>query len=243
MSRVLAATYNKTVLKPVQLLQAAIFPVFVIVSLGLDSPWFEQHYFKGRFLTTILALVYLAFVFWTAGSYLRKLIIVIVPLTYIGELIFCKLLHLYDYARVVIPFYVPIGHALVYASGFIVAHSAWALKYDALLKQVFRVFFALLFLCSAVFLHDFFTVLFGILFFLVLKRKRWENLYCFVALSVIYTEISGVALGCWDWRLKIFDVIPSGNPPMGAVFIYAGGDVLLAKIVDIWERKLKIRTT
>lgn len=234
-----AANLTESSVKPVQLLQAIIFPVFVLVALGLDSPYFRQHYFEGRWLTTVLALVYLSFVFKTAGSYLRKLIIVIVPLTYIGELIFCKLLHMYDYAGVAIPLYVPIGHALVYASGFIFAHTAWAVKHDVALKLVFKIFFALLFTYSALVLHDLFTVLFGILFFLVLKRKRWENLYCFVALSVIYTEISGVMLGCWDWRLKIFDVLPSGNPPMGAVFIYAGGDVLLAKIVDIWEKKLK----
>jgi hypothetical protein len=234
-----AANLTESSVKPVQLLQAFIFPAFVLVSLGLDSPYFRQHYFEGRWLTTVLALVYLSFVFKTAGSYLRKLIIVIVPLTYIGELIFCKLLHMYDYAGVAIPLYVPIGHALVYASGFIFAHTAWAVKHDVVLKLVFKIFFALLFTYSALVLHDLFTVLFGILFFLVLKRKRWENLYCFVALSVIYTEISGVMLGCWDWRLKIFDVLPSGNPPMGAVFIYAGGDVLLAKIVDIWEKKLK----
>lgn len=238
-----AATIHTTPgVKPVQLWQAWLFPVFVWVSLGLDSPYFRAHYFEGRPLTTVLALLYVAFIYKTANAYLRRLVLVIVPLTYIGELIFCKLLHMYDYAGEAIPLYVPVGHALVYASGFIFAHTAWAMRNDAALKLFFKIFFILLFAFSALVLHDYFTLLFGGLFFLVLRRKRYENLYCFVALSVIFTEVSGVMLNCWNWRSTMLWVIPSGNPPMGAVFIYAGGDVLLAKIVDIWQKKRNQKT-
>jgi hypothetical protein len=238
-----AIAYNKTGVKAVQLWQAFMFPLFVLVSLGFDSPYFRQHFFEGRPVTTVLALLYFGFIYKTANPYLRRLILVIVPLTYIGELIFCKLLHMYDYAGVVIPLYVPVGHALVYASGFIFAHTAWAMRNDAVLKKFFKVFFVVVFACSVVLLHDYFTIIFGLLFFVVLHRKRYENLYCFVALSVLFTEVSGVLLGCWNWRATMFGVIPSGNPPMGAVFIYAGGDVLLAKIVDIWQKKQQHKKT
>lgn len=235
-------SYNTSV-KPVQLWLAFIFPLFVIVALGFDSPYFRQHFFEGRPVTTVLALLYFAMIYKTADTYLRRLIVVIVPLTYIGELIFCKLLHMYDYAGVAIPLYVPVGHALVYASGFIFAHTAWAMRNDAILKKWFKVFFLVLFACSVLFLHDYFTIIFGLLFFVILRRKHYENLYSFVALSVLFTEVSGVLFGCWNWRTTMLGVIPSGNPPMGAVFIYAGGDVLLAKIVAIWQNKQNIKKT
>jgi hypothetical protein len=51
----------------------------------------------------------------------------------------------------------------------------------------------------------------------------------------------GTFFGCWRWVPKIFGTISAVNPPMGAVFFYAGGDVLLAKIVAVWENK-KLKT-
>ena len=80
-----------------------------------------------------------------------------------------------------------------------------------------------------------------VLFFLLLKRKRWQNLYYFIALCVIFIELVGTFFGCWKWVPKIFGTISAVNPPMGAVFFYAGGDVLLAKIVAVWENK-KLKT-
>jgi hypothetical protein len=72
----------------------------------------------------------------------------------------------------------------------------------------------------------------GGLFFLLLRRKRWQNLYFFIAVCVIFIELVGTYLHCWTWKSKIVDRIPTVNPPIGAVLFYVGGDVLLAKIVQ-----------
>jgi len=45
----------------------------------------------------------------------------------------------------------------------------------------------------------------------------------------------GTYFKCWTWVPKTFGVIPLVNPPMGAVFFYAGGDVILAKMVSYWK--------
>lgn len=162
-------------------------------------------------------------------------------LSYIGELIFCKLLGMYDYRTEFIPLYVPFGHAIVYASGYIFAHTQWAVKNDQLLRKFFAVFFSVLFLSVGVLLGDIFTLVFGLLFFALMKRKRWQNLYYFIALCVIFIELVGTYFQCWTWIPKTFGVIPAANPPVGAVFFYAGGDVLLVKIVSVWDkRKLKV---
>lgn len=220
-----------------QLYFALCFPFFTLLALGLDSVYFAETYFDARQITNILAVVYFSFFFWFSGDYLRKLMFVMVLLSYIGELIFCTLLGMYDYRTAVIPLYVPFGHAIVYASGYVLAQTEWAVRNDKLLKKYFSIGFLLLFLSVGIFLNDIFSMIFGVCFFLLLKRKKWQNLYYFIALCVIFIELAGTYFQCWKWIPKTFGLIPAANPPMGAVFFYAGGDILLSKIVDIWKSK------
>jgi len=218
---------------------AVFFPFFTLVALGIDSVYFAENYFDARQITNFLAIIYFSFFFLVSGSYLRKLMFTMVLLSYIGELIFCTLLGMYDYRTVVIPLYVPFGHAIVYASGYVFAHTEWAVRNDKLLKKYFAIGFLLLFLFVGIFLKDLFSLIFGIFFFLLLKRKKWQNLYYFIALCVIFIELVGTYFQCWKWVPNTFGLIPTINPPMGAVFFYAGGDVLLVKIVDYWNLNKK----
>lgn len=220
-----------------QLCFAIFFTLFTLVALGIDSVYFATNYFDGRQITNFLAIVYFSFFFWFSNAYLRKLMFVMVFLSYIGELIFCTLLEMYDYRTVVIPLYVPFGHAIVYASGYVFAHTKWAVRNDILLKKYFAIGFLLLFLSVGIFLNDIFSLIFGIFFFLLLKRKKWQNLYYFIALCVIFIELVGTYFQCWKWVPRTFGILPAVNPPMGAVFFYAGGDVLLVKIVNCWKLK------
>ena len=220
-----------------QLFLAFFFTGFTIVALGIDSVFFTYHYFDARMITNIAAIAYFSLLFFTADLPLRKLMLVMVFLSYIGELIFCQLLGMYYYRTDWIPLYVPFGHAIVYASGYIFAHTNWVVKNEKLLQRIFAGFFILLFLGVGILLQDVFSLLFGSLFFLLLKRKRWQNLYYCIALCVIFIELVGTYFQCWTWVPKTFGVIPAANPPMGAVFFYAGGDVLLVKIITVWENK------
>ncbi len=218
-----------------QLVLAFSFTVFTIVALWIDSVFFTNHYFDARQITNVLAVGYFALLFQAAGATLRKLMLVMVLLSYIGELIFCKLLDMYAYRTSAIPLYVPFGHAIVYGSGYIFAHTPWAIHHENGLRKFFALFFIALFLAVGIFFNDWFSLGFGALFFVLLRRKRWNNLYYFIALCVIFIELVGTYFGCWAWADKTFGVIPAANPPMGAVFFYAGGDVLLAKIVSAWK--------
>ncbi len=221
----------------VQMFLALFFTIFTIIALGIDSVFFAKNYFDGRQLANILAVSYFSLFFFASNSHFRKLLFSMVFLSYIGELIFCKLLGMYNYRTTLIPLYVPFGHAIVYGSGYIFAQTAWAIKNEKILQKYFAGFFILLFLLVGLFLNDLFSLLFCGLFFLLLKRKRWQNLYYFIALCVVFIELVGTFFQCWTWIPKTFGIIPAANPPMGAVFFYAGGDVLLAKIVSFWENK------
>ncbi|WP_445453638.1 hypothetical protein [Flavobacterium sp. 25HG05S-40] len=230
--------YNPKENPKAQIILALFFPVFTIIALGLDSVYFKDAYFDGRMLTNFLAVIYFSILFYFSESELRKLMFVMVFLSYIGELIFCSLLGMYQYKGIQIPFYVPFGHAIVYASGFIFAHTLWSIQNTVFLKKGFIVFFVSLFCAVGFLLKDWFTLIFGPIFIMLLLRKKGHNLYSFIALCVIFIELVGTYFQCWTWSPKIFDSIPTINPPMGAVFFYAGGDVLLAKIVSRWNSQI-----
>lgn len=221
----------------VQLILAFFFTVFTVIALGIDSVLFTNRYFDARGITNVLAILYFGLLFFTANLTLRKLMFVMVPLSYIGEIIFCKILGLYQYRTDFIPLYVPFGHAIVYASGYIFDTTAWAINNEKRIRTFFIGFYILLFAAVGIFLNDLFSLVFGALFFLLLKRKRWQNLYCFIALCVIFIELVGTYFQCWTWYSKTFRIISTVNPPMGAVFFYAGGDVLLVKIIAFWDKK------
>ena len=218
-------------------LYAYLFPFFTILALWIDSVYFNATYFDGRILTNVLAIIYFCLFFFSAQSYLRKLMFCMVFLSYIGELIFCKLLGMYAYRTPDIPIYVPFGHAIVYASGFVIAEMPFVVKNNNKLKKIFLVSFSVLFLGVGLFLNDIFSLIFGALFFVLMKRKRWQNVYFSIAFCVIFIELVGTFFKCWTWVPKTFGVISAINPPMGAVFFYAGGDVILAKIVSYWKCK------
>lgn len=215
-----------------------LFPVFTIFALWIDSDWFENNYFRGGLLTAILAIAYFGFFFRFASSSLRKLMFVMVFLSYIGELLFCELLKMYDYRNHAIPLYVPFGHAIVYASGFVLAETSFFIKIEGRLRKLFLISFSLLFLGVGIVLNDVFSLIFGTLFFVLMRRKKWANVYYSIALCVIFIELVGTYFKCWTWVPKTFGIIPAANPPMGAVFFYAGGDVILAKMITVWENKI-----
>ena len=223
--------------KPSQKWLAVVFPLITLLALGFDSVYFLNTYFDGRQLTNVLVVAYCVALFYSSGQYLRRLMFVMVFLSYIGELLFCKVLGMYNYRTDAIPLYVPFGHAVVYASGFILAHTRFAIKADYALRIIFTVIFVMVFLCAGIVFKDLFSLVFGVMFFVLLYRKRWQNMYYFIAVCVIFIELTGTYFKCWVWVPKIFGYLPAANPPMGAVFFYGGGDVLLAKIVAIWEKR------
>lgn len=227
---------DNTVNRKNQMYLAFGFFLFTLLIVSIDSVFFLENYFDGRTVVNFLVISYFSLFFYFSDSHLRRLMFVMVFLSYSGELIFCTWLEMYHYRTNVIPLYVPFGHAIVYVSGYVFAHTNWAIQNEIAVRKFSTIAFLLLFLLVGIFLNDIFSILLGALFFVVLKRKKWQNLYYWIAFCVIYIELLGTYFKCWTWNPLVFDAIPTINPPVGAVFIYAGGDVLLAKIVQIWER-------
>ncbi len=234
-------TQNTAWPMPAAVWVTVVFFVLTPSVFWVDSPYFAHHYFDGRALASAMTVLFFVLQYYVSSQRLKNLMLIMVPLSYIGELLFCKVLHMYDYRLGNIPLYVPVGHAVIYASGYTLAHLKPVLKTDKPVRQFFIPAFVLLFAGVAVIYGDYFSLLSGILFFLLMHRKKWQNLYFFVAVCVIYVELAGTFLGCWTWSPKMFGLLHTTNPPMGAVFFYAGGDVLLDKIVRAFEKRKAVK--
>lgn len=224
--------------RKLQLFYSLFFFVFTIVVLAVDSTFFNNRNYNLQWFTNCLVILYFALIYTSSGKHLKKMMVVMLFLSYIGEVIFCSLLNMYEYRCSNIPLYVPFGHAIVYASGYILSKTSFALKNQIGLSTFFWLFFISIFLVAIVFFNDWFTLVLAPLFFVLLNRKKFENLYFFIAVCVLFIEFVGTFFECWTWKSKVLTVLPTANPPVGIVFVYAAGDVLLAKIVSKMNNKI-----
>ena len=220
---------------------AMFYFLFIPLSLAPDSVYFRDAFFDGRHITDALFVAYFFLMLYTAGKQLQKLMLLLVVMSYLAELLCSEVFLMYSYKGNAIPLYVPFGHAIVYASGYIIAKTAIARENAKNLQVAFPVFFIMIFTGAVILWNDIFSIIFGVLFFLVLKRKRGDILYYIVPFCAIFAEFTGANFGCWTWSSLMFGVFPSGNPPVGAVFMYAAGDVLLMKMIAIWDKRKKLK--
>jgi hypothetical protein len=231
---------NKLIIKESilgQRIMLILFPFFTFFTLKLDSVSYSYTSENGQFYLTFIVLLY-TFILWCfAGSQLKKMIIMMIFLSYIGELIFCKLLGWYTYRLNNIPRYVPLGHAIVFACGYIFSEIEILKIHDEKLNILFRILFSMTFLLLFFFGNDSFSLISGFLFLLLIRRKKWQSLYFYIAFCVVFIELVGTYYGAWKWKSELYGFIHTLNPPIGAVFFYAGGDVLLVKIINLIERK------
>ncbi|MCJ8324511.1 MAG: hypothetical protein HRU29_06375 [Rhizobiales bacterium] len=214
------------------------FILFTPIFLSVDSTYFALYFFDGRWLANALVIGSFFIMLNVADTRLRKLMLVFVPLGYFGEVIFSHVLGLYDYRLGHIPLYVPFGHAAVYGCGYMLHATAWAKQHDALMKKIFAVFFAAIFVGAGVFYGDIFSLIFGFLFFYRgLRRKAWNSLYYYVAFYVLLVEFAGTYFNVWVWDSLALGFIPTANPPVGVVFFYIGADSVLLRIMRFIDRK------
>lgn len=226
--------------------KSVYFPLFIILLwfpiLVFDSTYFSEKYFDGKIITTILVIGITFYLLYTLPLRAKVLMSIMIPLSWLGEYIFCVLLDMYDYRGAIIPLYIPIGHAGVFVIGSLLAQRGFAYKHP----QKFRLFSIILLILSygyaILFLGDNLSLLLGILYIGILMRRKFSTLYLIMALIVIYLELIGTYLNVWTWSKKqgVFTTI---NPPIGVAFFYVGGDIVLDKVTRSLlkkRRKLKI---
>ncbi len=204
--------------------------------LFFDSVYFNEHYFDGKIITTVLVIAIVLFLIFTGSLRLKTLMFIMIPLSWLGEYIFCDLFDMYDYRDGTIPLYVPFGHAGIFTLGWLLTQKYVAYKNPQKIKKVLTIFYVVSFSFVVFILKDTLSLFLGVLFFIILKRKNFLPFYLIMSLVVLYLELIGTFMGVWKWDVEqgMFQTV---NPPLGAIFIYVGGDLTLGRLTRFLLKK------
>lgn len=207
------------------ILSSSVF--FIFIYLGIDSVYVTENYFDARDITNVIVICYFFFMLASGDTNLRKLMLIMAPISYFGEYLYCNIFDMYNYRGGEIPIYIPFTHAIIFGFGYLVSVSQFAKEHHDKMAIIFPIFFTTIFSIATFVYGDMLTAIFGILFFLVVRRKRWEHVYYYVACFALVLEFIGTSFGNWYWHPYSFIIIPTVNPPVGITFLYIGGDVVL----------------
>lgn len=214
-----------------------LIPIFLVfnfccwaLAVYFGSSTFSEPFFDGYYITTGIVVCLFLILYSMSHLRLRLLMLMIVPLSYLGELIFSDLLQLYRYDIGQIPYYIPFGHAVVFASSWILSFETGIFDVVQRFKAIFIAGYIILFGIIIFGFGDTLTAAFALLFFSALWRKKFSPFYLLMGILVLYLELVGTYFGCWTWQADpgIFHTL---NPPVGAISIYIGGDVLLSRLL------------
>lgn len=219
----------------------SLYPFIIIATLWIptlafDSPKFAEIAFEGRSITTVLMIGLTFATFWLSSFKMKILMLIMIPLSWLGEYLCCVLMDMYDYQNNQIPIYVPFGHACLFSLGWNITQRSNILNYANHFKKWMLSFYIILFLIVIFYFQDTLSFALGILFFWALRRKGYIPFYLLMSLLVLLLEIYGTQLELWAWDKKQW-IFTTVNPPIGSMFIYIGGDIILGRLVRFLLRK------
>ncbi|MCM8529635.1 MAG: hypothetical protein NE330_00620 [Lentisphaeraceae bacterium] len=214
-----------------------IFPPLLTILLGLDSQYVAESFGNGRIFATILLPIWATWLFYHSDTALRRVILVMLPLSYLGELISSPWLELYFYRGNKIPFYIPFGHSVVFASCMMLANLPKIEARSELIVKVLKPILIVSILTAGLVFDDHFTLFFGLLLILILQLKGWSHFYLLMAVIVMTIEVIGTSFKCWTWQPESPYLFQTVNPPIGAVYIYVIGDIVVQWVANLFTPK------
>jgi hypothetical protein len=216
------------------------FVPFTTLMLFLDSRAVAGAGYDGQLLANLVVPAYLLLLTRAAPRDLRLMMVLIVPLSLAGEVLFSLLLDLYLYKVDQVPVYVPFGHAVVFSTGWLVSRTEAVERHGRAIQRALLPFYGLLLAGAVLWRGDTLSILLGLICALALWRKRAQPLYLIMGLLVLYVELAGTAFGCWAWQARPLGLFETTNPPVGAIVFYILGDMLTLRALR-GARRLRAR--
>jgi hypothetical protein len=211
-----------------------LFAPFVLVAAPLSVRAIGP--VDGEVAVTVAIVAYYAALFRRSGADLRRLMVIIVPISLAGEVLCSLILGLYRYRGDAIPPFVPLGHAVIFATGVYAARHPALAGRERLARGVLLASYVLAFAAAILWLGDTLSVVAGLLLILLLARKRWALLYLVMGIVVLGIEIAGTRAGVWAWQRESLGGLTATNPPIGAIVLYVFGDALITRAVRLLGR-------
>ncbi len=222
-------------------------PGFIVIGLGLfiDSLYITQFTSYGQEITNGLVFMVYLWMLLKTSKVTRILMLVGVPIALVGEVTLSIGLGMYTYRLENVPHYVPLGHAIVYASIYYITKEPWVREHQYRITKVLYIATIAYSTAWLIFAQDVFGFMCMVAALYLFKRFPDTKLFFLLMFfMVVYLELIGTYFGCWVWPPVWFDIftwIPSANPPSGigaAYFLFDASCLLAYKIFNLqkWQR-------
>jgi hypothetical protein len=213
--------------------------------LPFDGRWVAGHLGWGQGITTVLTLFYFVALYRGAPPRLRHALLSGVVIATAGECFFSLVLGMYEYRLGGIPFYVPPGHSILFATVYWFARDPGVRRRAETWKAALYAVAASYSAFWLVARNDVYGWLCFAVFSAIIAITRDSRLF-FLAmyLLVALLEQVGTTLGCWWWPgvlLNKVALVPSANPPSGIASFYFGLDVLCLMAYLVSRPRLRAR--
>lgn len=189
----------------------------------VDSVKFSQWFAYGQSLSNLNAIACFTMLYHSADQKLRTLMLIVVVLSFCGEIDASIIIGLYDYRLHNVPVYVPLGHAVVYAIVYHLQRQPFMLCHQRIIIPLLLI--SAFCLCTYTFFvhQDVFGFACFLFFLYLLRTKQNKLFYVLMFWVIVYVERLGTYFGCWAWygqTGKLAGFIHTYNPPMGIAGLY-----------------------
>ena len=197
---------------------------FSFIFFYFDGTGFAALYSNAQIGPNILMLLAFLVLYKRSVKRTRELMMYAVIIGFAGEYLFSIVLDMYTYRLSNLPFYIPLGHAVVYARTYRFSKASIVKKHQKVIVRFLSVVIALFALFYLIVFNDVFGFAMTIVVFLVLINRPKDRLFFLTMyLVVAVLEIAGTAYEVWTWPDTAFGVFPllkSHNPPSGISLFY-----------------------
>ncbi|TXD46390.1 hypothetical protein [Polaribacter sp. IC073] len=197
---------------------------YILIGLFIDSVYVTENYGDLQWLANTIMVIVFTITCFKVAPRIREQLIYAVLIGFVGEYLFSVVMGMYTYRLENVPYYIPMGHALVYAGVLFFMKTSFSKKNTKKLEKIITIIIIIYATVYLIFRNDVFGFVMTIATLLILINKPRERLfYLTMYLSVAFLEIVGTSYQCWWWPTTawgIFDFLPSHNPPSGISFFY-----------------------
>lgn len=195
-----------------------------VLALYFDGMGFASIYPNAQTITNSFMLIAFFLLYIRSVKRTRQLMIYAVIIGFAGEYLFSIVLDMYTYRLSNLPFYIPFGHAAVYARTYTFSKASIVKKHQKQIVKLLTIIISLFALFYLFAFNDIFGFLMTIFVFMILINRPKDQLFFLTMYIVVAVlEIGGTAYEVWSWPDSAFGVLPllkSHNPPSGISLFY-----------------------
>lgn len=223
-------------------LQIIIVLLGAPVLLFIDSPWITPYFSHGQDVANAIMILVYSWYLLVARRRLFWLILLMTIAGLCAEVIGSKILTLYQYRLQNIPLYIPLGHAIIYATSYHLCSQPLIWKNKKIIEPIMCRIAFLIVLLSLFILKDVAGFLLYLLFLAILRTRTKPLFYFGIFAIVYYIELFGTVFSTWAWYVVIGNhpnLPPIGFTPSGVAGLYVLIDIISNAIYFHVKKTLK----